>query len=333
MEKIEAVGFPGYYEIPGYSRYAITPSGVVINKMEGSFLQGSPNPDGYHNFRLVGDNGKTLTWGRHRLLGFVFKHPGFDVSELVINHENTIKGDDRLSNLEWATYQGNAEHAGAMGVTEKCLPISVRDANTGVVVKFPSIVECARQFGMTKDAINYRVQIGESRVFPERKQYRRGHHDTPWYIPESLENDLMSNGTSKRTLVRFVQTNQIVEFDQLGQLSAHLGVSPATITLWINQPNQPVLPGLIQIKWANDPFPWRAIGDPYLELEQYTKMRVVIAREQSSGRVEIFLSAAECAKAKGLNTTTLNYRLKSAGGKTYPDGFSYAYYSDYSRSY
>lgn len=322
----ESIGFPGFFDIPGYSKYAISPSGAVVNKESSTCLEGGRNPDGYVNIRLTGNDGSVLTWGRHRLLCYVFKHPNTDITNLVVNHINAIKGDDRLDNLEWVSYQGNAEHAGMMGITEKCLPISVRDVDTGVVNKFPSIVECARSLNMTKDAVNYRVKVGEKRVFPERKQYRNSHSDEPWYIPDSIDRELLFNSTSKPVLVRFVLSGEVRQYDQISQLTNVLNVAPSTLSQWINRNDQPVLPGFVQLKWAHDLTPWRDIGDPYLELSSFTGKRSVKKVNELSGDSKIFLSAIECAEESNLTPTALNYRLKSNGTKVFPDGFRYGYY-------
>lgn len=319
--------FEGLFAIPGFSRYGITPFGLVFNRENGNVLDGSTNPDGYVNFRLMDDNGHTLTWGRHRLLAYVFKHPGVNIDTLVVNHINAIKGDDRLDNLEWTTNQGNIEHAGALGLTEKCTPISVRDVDTGLVMKYPSIVECARYLGMTKDAINYRVKAGENRVFPERKQYRPSHKDCPWYVPENINLSLLENSTSKQVCVRFLLTKEVKVFSQMSELAIYLNTPASTLTLWINQPNQAVLPGYIQLKWGVDKTPWREVLDPYLELDNYTGKRSVKVIHDQTKETRIFSSAVECARAFNLSPTALNYRLKSNGQQVFADGFRYSYYS------
>lgn len=160
--------FPGFYCIPEFSNYVISKSGDVINIRNKYFLKGSTNPAGYFNYRLKRDDGYIFTWGRHRLLCRVFKYPGPEFDDLVVNHTNGIKGDDCLDNLEVVTQQENVNHAGSNGLTTKCCPISVRDVDTGEIQYFPSIVECARTFGLSKDAINYRVSSGEKFIFPER---------------------------------------------------------------------------------------------------------------------------------------------------------------------
>jgi hypothetical protein len=322
----ESIDFPGYYEIPGYSNYVISIDGRVINKTTRINLEGSRNPDGYVNYRIFGDDNYTLTWGRHRLLCYVFKHPGVDITSLVVNHINTVKGDDWLDNLEWTTYQGNAEHAGAMGITPKCIPISVRDIDTGNIRKFPSIIECARFMGMSKDAINYRIFVGEERVFPERKQYRGSHSNEPWIIPISVEQALLQNSTSKAISVRNVLTGEIATYNQMSELAKDLDIALPTLSQWIRREDQPVLPNFIQIRWAHDLTPWREVIDPYLELNNFSCSRCVKVVNNENGEFKIYPSAVECAKWHRLTTTALNYRLKSNGEKVFSDGYRYGYY-------
>lgn len=327
MFPTQAKDFLGFYEIPGYSTYVVNESGMVINRRTGEELLGSTNPDGYHNFRMTDDFNYTYTFGRHRLLAYVFKHPGVAIENLTVNHRNGIKGDDCLNNLEWTTYQGNAEHAGSMGLTEKCIPISVRNVDNGIVIDYPSMIECARDLGLTKDAVSYRISVGEQRVFPERKQYRIK-SNIPWFIPPNIDASLSVNGTTKSIQVKFVFTGEIRSFEKLSDFATAFGISPATATLWINQSNQPVLPGFIQLKWLHDTTPWRAIGDPYAELEAYTGKRCIRVTHVGSGKVQIFTSAVECAEAMQLKPTTLNQRLKNPL-HVYSDGYTYCYHSSF----
>ena len=96
----------------------------------------------------------------------------------------------------------------------------------------------------------------------------------------------------------------------------------------MRQPNQPVLPGLIQLKWVNDDKLWRNATDPYLELEQYTGNKCIRITNPATGEIRIFEKAIDCAEEMDINPTTLNYRLRSKGQKVFSDGWTYAYYSD-----
>lgn len=320
---------PNFRVIPDYSRYGIYSDGTVVYLPENRPLKGSVNPAGYVNYRITADSGVTKTWGRHRLLAATFKDPGIPIDNLTVNHVNGIKGDDRLENLEWVTYQGNQEHAGAMRLTEKCIPVSVRDIDTGQVVKYPSIIKCAQDLCLSKDAVNYRVKIGEQRIFPERKQYRAFHEDLPWYVPSDVDSDLLSNGVSKSVQARLVLTGEVYTFPRLTDLAERLNVSASTVSHWLTNPHQPVLPGMIQIKWTQDSTPWRIPKDPYLELDQNSNYTPVVVINPDTGNYWIFESAVECAHEAGLKTTALDYRLKSKGTKTFSDGYAYCYYKDF----
>lgn len=328
FKPVESIDYPGYFEIPGYSTYVVSREGSVVNRKKGTVLSGSKAPAGYINIRLTGDNGRTLTWGRHRLLGFVFKHPGVSTENLVVNHINAIKGNDKLDNLEWTTIKGNIEHAGMLGITDKCIPVSVRDVKTGEITEYASIVECARDYGCSKDVINWRVKIGETRVFPEGKQYRRGTITTPWYIPTDVSRELLMNSRSRITLVRNALTGEISEFETLTKAAEFLGVTNGTLSTWVSAKNQPIRPGYIQVKFACDPTPWRPIADPYLEYEMYTGHRAVKVVEVETGEERIFPSPKDCCLELGINPRSLEYRLKSKGKDVYIEGFTFAYYLD-----
>jgi len=316
-----------FRDIPGFSRYKVSSDGTVINKEKGRILSGSKNPAGYHNFRLTGDDGHVLTWGRHRLLGYVFKTPTEPIEGLVINHENGVKGDDRLENLVWTTYRGNLEHAGENDLTEKCVPISVRDVLTGFVTRYPSIREYSRVSGLTKDAVVHRLKYGQTRVFPEMKQYRFAKDDTPWYVPSEADIANLTHGNIVKVEMRKIETGEILCFDKMIDLANHVGISPSMVTFWVNQPNQPVLPGLIQLKLKSDPTPWREVTNPELEIEKRSGRRAVRVIDAETGVSTTYGTAAECAKAIGLKPTALNYRLKSNGMTTFTDGKRYEYVS------
>lgn len=312
--------------IDGYSKYLINQIGQVYNHERQAFLQGSVNPDGYVNVRLTDDQGNTKTWGLHRLLGFVFIPYQGSIDDLVINHINGKKSDNRLENLEWVTYQGNAEHAGREGLTTKCIPILVRDAVTGQITEFPSFAECARHLGLTKDALSYRVKTKGQRVFPEKKQYMAKNCDESFAVKD-IDEALLENGRSEKIIVKYLLNDSVVEYDTCAAFAAIHGVSGATVSAWLSKPDQPVLPGLIQLKRASDESKWRMVGDVYLELEKFTGKRCVVLWNDCDQ--VIYSSAIECAVENRLNATALNYRLKSNGEKVFKDGYRYSYYRDF----
>ena len=227
--------------------------------------------------------------------------------------------------------QGYAEHAGLIGLTDRCLPMSSRDALTGEVKHFPSAIECARSSGLTKDAVLYRLKVGEERLFPEMKQYRIGHSEKEWASVDNVDLALEKNGTRKRVLLRDYSTGDQMEFTSASELAAYLSVPISTLSCWLSSADQPLLPGMVQLKWKDDSVPWRKIDDIYLEVEKYSGKRPVVAIGMDSIH-RIYYSAKDCSVAMNLLPTTLNNRLKSKGKTVFSDGYRYVYYSDFLES-
>lgn len=309
----------GFYEISGFSRYVISEEGVVIEKETGVVETLTSNPAGYRNYLLYGDNGKRLTWGRHRLMMFVFRHPGVPIEDLVVNHINGIKGDDWLDNLEWTTHQGNIEHAGRHGLTTKCIPCVTRDIDTGEIKHYPSVIACAKDIGLSKDQILYRLKHSETRLYPERLQYRKGTNGDNWLVVKSEQ-----FGKERSLDIRYTQTGVVRTFPSLAAASRELTVPVPTLHGWVNMKDQPVLPGFIQLRYSDDPSPWRIPEDPYRLTSLRGQKRVTVFNTVTN-KTNVFDSAKACAEAKGLLPTTLNLRLKSNGEKVYSDGCTYRY--------
>lgn len=114
-------------DIPGYEgRYAITEDGKVWSyprkskwgtqlwTSKGRFLTSSLDVVGYMAVGLSGKRSKTHRI--HRLLAMTFiPNPE---NKKTVNHINGIKADNRLENLEWATYLENNKHARRMGLNK-----------------------------------------------------------------------------------------------------------------------------------------------------------------------------------------------------------------------
>lgn len=315
-----------YSEIPEFSRYAISESGQVLDKLRSCNIFPWKTKAGYYMFSMIRDDGKCCWMARHRLIGLVFKNPGV-TDNLVINHINGIKGDDRITNIEWVTQKKNVEHAGKLGLTTKCIPISMRDIDSGEVLNFPSIVECARYLGKTKDFVNFRINKNDpNKVFPERKQYRKSDTNEEWLIPQYPELDAIHNGTCKSVTLRYFKTGKELTFPSLSELAHHLSISPSTVTSWLNKPSQTILPGLIQLKWTHDPTPWKEVKDPYTVLDKYRKRKSIKVVHEPTGKVVMYEDLKTCAKDRGLNKTTLCYRLNSCGSTVFSDKCRYGYY-------
>jgi hypothetical protein len=319
---IESLEYPNFYKIKDYDKYLISKDGLVLNISKNTCLNGSVNPDGYHNFRLTRNDGYCYTWGLHRLLCYVFKsEDGFNNS-LTVNHIDGNKSNNDLLNLEWCTYKEQQEHAGRLGLTNKCSPLLVKDLKTNEILEFPSIIECAKFYNVSKDFINWRTKKPPDIIWPELKQYKLLKDVREWG-----DNKLSNNGNNKFIFVKFLLTGNIKSYLSIKDASNDLKVKVSTLSQWLNKENQPVLPGLIQVKYQNDLKDWRYVSDPYKELEFFTKQRVVKVINPITNEIKIFESASKAAENLKISQTCLNYRLKNNNGKVFPNNFICEYYS------
>lgn len=250
MAIVEAVGFPGFYEIPGFPRYAISKHGAVLNKSLGKVVLGSINPKGYHNHRLMLHGSYALTIGKHRLMALAFLHPGGDVSNLVVNHKNGLKSNNSIENLEWVTYRENQEHAGLHGLTEKCTPISVRDVHTGEITTHPSATAFSKTCGLSKDTILWRLSQPENKVWPEGKQYRKGHGDSEWLVPTEDDINRGLLGHAKAVVVRHHDSGVERLFTRAFYAARYLGISNATISQWLSKTPGKIQKGNVSVSLA-----------------------------------------------------------------------------------
>ncbi len=326
--------YPGFFEIPGYSKYVISQEGLVIKKRTDStppcLVHGSQNPDGYVNHRIVPDGSVLKTVGRHRLMCIAFKQieGNPEGTGLLVNHKNEIKGDDRKDNLEWMTTLQNIEAAGSSGGNPKCLPIMTRNVDTGEVKSYPSIKACADDNGFTKDLVNLHLQRGEEEVWPERLQYRMGHSNQPWNIPHDIEANIRNKTTSVAVLVRDVRTGEVSLFEQSKDAAVFTDVSQSVISTALRDPIRPLVNKFYQVKEASDLTPWREIGDVYTEYELTTGMKPVESFNPKTGERLVHWTSREAAHHFGVSPSTMHFWLNKSKGVVSRTGYIHSYYSE-----
>ena len=77
-----------------------------------AYLKGCINKEGYVNI-----NSGSKRYALHRLLAETFlEEPKEIFAYQTVNHKNGIKLDNRIENLEWATYKQNNDHARDTGL-------------------------------------------------------------------------------------------------------------------------------------------------------------------------------------------------------------------------
>lgn len=323
----ESKKYHGYFHIPGFNRYVVNENGDLIQVLTGHRISYRRNTSGYFVASLINDEGNRRQIARCRIMCTTFK-PNKMSSFMQVDHVNCDKGDDRLCNLDWVTPKENCQRAARNGLYKGAHPVVVRDLDTKKETVYASMAETARALGISKDAIQYRLELNDGRVWPERKQYSFVDKLVNWAETEDAEYQIEKFGHNKRILLRNLRDGSIREFERIGDAAKFLSLSLPSLSIYISEYKQPVLPGLWQAKMKSDPDEWRNPEDPIKELSQLSKSSVIVAINNERKIKQIYLVQRDCAIEHGLLVNTLNYRIKHGiPGTVYPGGWQYRYYS------
>lgn len=160
-------GYEGIYEVSNLGnirsldRYINTMNnGTLCTRFcKGRLLKIDYDKDGYARINLHFKQDKRF--GVHRLVASAFiPNPA---NKPTVNHINGNKFDNRVENLEWATYQEQNDHAVSIGLrnsstysdrsaVKKKLSKSVRCIETGRI--YDSMIEAERQLGLYSAAVH-----------------------------------------------------------------------------------------------------------------------------------------------------------------------------------
>jgi len=128
-------------------KYIILSTGRVYSKFLKSLLKvPTPNNGGYSSIGLVDNTGKSAMYLVHRLVMEAYVGP----SDLQVNHKDSVRNNNDISNLEYVTASQNVQHAvdfGAMGSIRR--RVNKIDLGTlEVICTYVSISAAARAHGV-----------------------------------------------------------------------------------------------------------------------------------------------------------------------------------------
>lgn len=164
---------PERYEVSSYGRIraksyikkSSNSSGVFSFITKPKIIKTLRNREGYIQARLRGENKKDITRKVHRLVAITFLTDTYEAG-LEVNHKNSLRFDNRVSNLEWMTHQDNVIHGFDNGrsvkgilhpqallnedlvryiVTEYRKGVSVTDLSEEIGIKYHTIWKVAKR--------------------------------------------------------------------------------------------------------------------------------------------------------------------------------------------
>jgi len=209
-------------------------------------------------------------------------------------------------------------------------PVLVRDMRTGVIKEYESIIACANDLNMTKHNVLSRVENPINTIYRDYLQIKRKNDNTPWHIPENINQAYIESSPTKAVLVRYCETGEVIHYETQRIASKSLGISETTIHVWLESKGQPIfkLPKnnlFIQIKRLSNLTDWRIVDNFKEEYEKTCLKKSVLVKFSESGKILEYESALECAKDLNILPTTLSERLKSKGQKKFKPGIYVKY--------
>ena len=136
-------------QIQGYSNYEVSDEGQIRNSKTGRVLKLRKNHSGYLRVGLH-KNKKQKIHLVHRLVAEAWiPNPH---NKPTVNHINENKEDNRVENLEWATYAEQNEHGTRTERTQK----KVRCVETGTV--YDGVRDAERQTNILHSSISKACQ-------------------------------------------------------------------------------------------------------------------------------------------------------------------------------
>ncbi len=329
--KIEVKSHPGFYYIPGFTRYGIDIDGNLLNverskyKKWGTTKSFKPkNIKGGYYVASVSICGLSSAITRHRTLCLTFKDYPDNVDIMTVNHKNGIPGDDRLDNLEWTTKGENNIHAYVNDLKGQHKRVLVRDVLSGDVVEYYSIAECARVLGYaTDETIRYRLYRCEfGSVFQDGKQFKFKSDSRDWVIPEdpllTVKNAQLVIGVVSRNC----KTLEVLNHGSVSDASRITGIKVCSILFRLNKEDKNPLFGY-QFKRTDDTetFPDFTMSQ-YLESLSENSLGVE-CRNLLSGENRYYSSVNSCSL--DLNHCTISGLLRKGQQPLYSDGWQVKY--------
>lgn len=307
--------YPGYYYIPFYNDYAISQGGEIININTGkqkvwsiTKLGGIKNQTGGYAYqRVLNDEGFSKTLFLHRALCYVFKPYDRNVMSLVNNHKDGNPSNNKIENLEWATYSQNNQHAYDIGLRPNAaITILMKDLKTGLIKQFSSITACANYLGNPRgDFIRWRLINQPKRIYSDMLLFKYN-NDEPWPEIDLAKAKIHRAGTANDIVARNVFTGDLIIFSGTLKGSEITGVKSATILCHAREESVIPVNGY-NFRYLSDDIVWPIHTERHLKI--YEKYPIyppdgVICFDRTTNKEIFYTSFAEAAKSFSVGKAT-----------------------------
>lgn len=259
-----------FKEIPTFPGYKINEQGAVQGEWMSAWWVTKPDSNGgvggYHMIKLINQNGKVTSIGRHRLLALTFLKLPDNFESMVINHKNGIPGDDRIDNLEWVTRGQNNQHAYDNGLKKDASPVLVRNMLSGETTRYNTMAMCARDLGYASSTIIYwRLnKIKGIKRYPDELLFKYD-DGSEWPNVEWLTLPISRIGVAQTIAALNVFTNELHVFEGLAEGQRITGIKAGTIQQHIYH-NRPLPINGFVFRYVTKDMKWPKLNQRILDV-------------------------------------------------------------------
>lgn len=273
---LEHPSMPGYYYIPGFSRYVINREGNIVSMFLAKRKDTYVPIDKYQHTSMASDSGTEKTVGIHRALALTFIPYRTTVATDVVNHMDGIKSNNSIDNLEWCSQTENTIH-------------SFQHKREGT-------------YGIKRSA------IGLKGYNDSRKETKEPTSDTITFkrteVP-GFEGKKHGGGIQ----VKDLYTGEILEFETGRACAKYFKCSPASVVhAYRSHVRKSIFQGRYVVK--NDHQEWPNITKDDIRPESLSSGRPVLAKNTKTGDISEYETAASFIRKHNLRKKVVTSNLK-----------------------
>lgn len=172
----------GYRIVPGFTRYAVSFDGQVIDTETMKMVKPINNGEYVGVYIYNPDQSAYVNTNIHRLVAVAWVPNDDFLEKPIVNHIDGNKGNPKASNLEWCSFSDNLIHAYQHGLRKKPIEkYKTRDIETGEIMYHDSMKELCEHFGL--DYVNH-PKLGDKKtkhnLIKHRYQLKKLDDMRPW---------------------------------------------------------------------------------------------------------------------------------------------------------
>nr|DAS66319.1 MAG TPA: homing endonuclease [Bacteriophage sp.] len=290
------IDLSGFKPIPEFPKYLINEYGTVYGTKNNITMKTFFDKGGYERITLRDDTGKKHTRSIHHLVLSTFNESEYkrlkdsyvkgQYDHLVVNHIDSNRTNNHISNLEVVTQQENIRHAiehGNWAIT----PVMIKFLESGEVKYFEATTSASKYLGL--DETTFRHRFDNPKYL--NVVYTTGEHgdhqiklatDPDFGAPIYFVDNGRGSSTGISVIDYRVSPFHEVIYKSFSDYSRKTGISTPTICRMFAKNNQPVLSNLHRLKMLDNFEEW-VTTDPILDhLKLANANALVIMKEDGS---------------------------------------------------